>query len=328
MGKRKTTARPIELPKIETIKPMTSVQLLANDLILFAHIVAAGSFTAAADVTGLPKATLSRRLSDLENTLGERLMQRSTRRLDLTEFGQHMLEHAQRLADESEAANALAQHRQAVPHGTLRASFPPEFQELSLVAVLHAFVQRHPEVRLALDLSTRRVDLAAERFDVAVRAATHLPDDSTLVARHIITMRNGLYASPAYLGEHGRPATPADLDGHVGLVLIGSTGEQQRWQLSQGEQSWEGLPQRVHGANSVGLQQALAAQNLGIVGLSERFARPLLARGELERVLPDWSLPPTVVWCVTPGRRLLPKRTSAFIEVLQQVLSEDAPGAV
>lgn len=302
---------------------MTSVQLLANDLILFAHIVTAGSFTAAADVTGLPKATLSRRLSELENTLGERLMQRSTRRLDLTEFGQHMLEHAQRLLDESEAANALAQHRQAVPHGTLRASFPPEFQELSLVTVLQTFAQRHPEVRLELDLSTRRVDLAAERFDVAVRAATRLPDDSALVARHIITMRNSLFASPGYLRERGRPGTPAELDGHTGLALIGSMGEQQRWQLSSGEQRWDGLPQHTHGANSVGLQQALAVQGLGIVGLSERFARPLLQGGALERVLPEWSLPATVVWCVTPGRRLLPKRTSAFIEVLQQVLSEE-----
>src|SRR5690554_1124445 len=101
---------------------MSTISLYANDLILFAHIVEAGSFTRASDLTGLPKSTLSRRLTDLENEFGERLMQRSTRRLVLTEFGERMLEHAQRLLDESDAATALALHRQAEPYGTLRVS--------------------------------------------------------------------------------------------------------------------------------------------------------------------------------------------------------------
>jgi len=301
---------------------MNAIQLHANDLILFAHIVAAGSFTKAADQTGLPKATLSRRLSDLELALGERLLQRSTRRLALTEFGQHMLEHAQRLLDETEAATALAQHRQLVPQGTLRASFPPEYRELSLVAVVTEFARQYPDVRLELDLSARRVDLVAERFDLAVRAATQLPDDSTLVARHVVTQENGLFASRAYLRRHGTPATPDELSAHVGLALVTSGGEHQRWRLSRGKARWEGLPVQAHSANSVGLQLALAAAGLGIVGLSERFARELVEQGALERVLPDWCLPPTTVWCVTPGRRLLPKRTSAFIEILTSMLSD------
>ncbi|HQD14608.1 MAG TPA: LysR family transcriptional regulator [Ottowia sp.] len=301
---------------------MNAIQLHANDLILFAHIVAAGSFTKAADQTGLPKATLSRRLSELEHALGERLLQRSTRRLALTEFGQHMLEHAQRLLDETEAATALAQHRQLVPQGTLRASFPPEYRELSLVAVVTEFARQYPDVRLELDLSARRVDLVAERFDLAVRAATQLPDDSSLVARHIVTQENGLFASPAYLRRHGTPATPDELSAHVGLALATSGGEHQRWRLSRGKARWEGLPAQAHSANSMGLQLALAAAGLGIVGLSERFARERIEQGALERVLPDWCLPSTTVWCVTPGRRLLPKRTSAFIEILTSMLSD------
>ena len=295
--------------------------MIANDLIVFTHVVEAGSLTAAADRLGLPKATVSRRLSGLEKTLGERLLQRSTRRLSLTEFGQHMLEHAQRLRDASDAADALAQYRQTAPQGVLRASFPPEFHELHLTEVLTRYAQRYPQVRLTLDLSPRRVDLQAERFDLAVRAASRLPDDSSLVARHIISMRHGLYASPDYLARHDWPQQPADLLKHTALALVTSAGELQPWRLTSPDSPpWEGLPQQAHSANSLGLQQALAAQGLGIVGLSERFAQPLVEKGLLKRVLPDWQLPPTVVWCVTPGRDLLPQRTTAFIEVLKEVL--------
>lgn len=299
---------------------MTTLKLYANDLILFAHIVDAGSFTRASDLTGLPKSTLSRRLSDLENDFGERLMQRSTRRLVLTEFGERMLEHARRLVDESEEATALALHRQTAPQGTLRVSFPPEFRELSLDQVITEFLRRYPDVRLELDLSSRRVDIVAERFDVAVRAATRLPDDSSLVARQIIVMHNGLYASPDYIATHGRPEQPEDLLHCHGLVLVTSGGEQQRWHLTRGDQRWEGLPFHTLSANSMGLQQALCTRGLGIVGLSDRFAAKLVDDGHIERVLPDWNLPPTTVWCVTPGRKLLPQRSMAFIEVLKQVL--------
>jgi len=299
---------------------VTPISLYANDLILFAHVVQAGSFTHASERTGLPKATLSRRLSELEKALGERLLQRSTRRLVLTEFGQRMLVHAQALKDEADEAAALALHRQATPHGTLRVSLPPEFQELSLVEVVTRFSSLHPDVRLELDLSSRRVDLVAERFDVAVRAAVQLPDDRTLVARRITTLTGGLYASPAYLRRRGTPATPSELTEHQGLALVTSLGERQAWSLAQGSARWQGLPARCLAANSLGLQQALAAQGLGIVALSERFAQALVLQGRLERVLPLWSLPPTVIWCVTPGRSLLPRRTEAFIDCLRDVL--------
>ncbi|WP_249417636.1 LysR family transcriptional regulator [Pusillimonas minor] len=297
------------------------MNLYANDLILFAHIVDAGSFTRASDLTGLPKSTLSRRLAELENVFGERLMQRSTRRLVLTEFGERMLEYARRLVDDTEAATALALHRQVTPQGILRVSFPPEYHELSLVQILSTFSRRHPDVRLDIDLSSRRVDLVAERFDVAVRVAAQLPDDNALVARRIITLHNGLYASPAYLARHGTPQNPPQLQSHTGLVLVTSAGDQQIWRLSRSNtEHWEGLPLHMLSANSVGLQQALAVQGLGIVGLSESFARPHVERGELLRVLPQWHLPQMNVWCVTPGRKLLPQRTLAFIDTLKEVL--------
>ncbi|MFA7679223.1 MAG: substrate binding domain-containing protein, partial [Pigmentiphaga sp.] len=143
-----------------------------------------------------------------------------------------------------------------------------------------------------------------------------------LVARHLTTFYNGLYASPAYLARHGMPTTPADLLEHIGLVLVTSGGDHQHWLLSRGEEKWEGLPTRMLAANSMGLHQALAEQGLGIVGLSDQFANTLVKEKALQRILPDWSLPPTPVWCVTPGRRLLPQRTLAFIDKLKAVLKE------
>ena len=150
-----------------------------------------------------------------------------------------------------------------------------------------------------------------------------LPDDSTLVARLITVQQTGLYASPGYLRSHGKPRIPTELAQHIGLVLVTSAGEQQPWRLSRGTERWEGLPLHKISANSLGLQQALAARDMGIVGLSHGFAKKLVDQGELERILPDWCLPPTNIWCVTPGRRLLPQRTLAFIEILKAVLGED-----
>src|SRR5690606_5222836 len=194
---------------------MSAFTLYANDLRLFAHIVEAGSFTGASERTGLPKSTLSRRLTDLENELGERLLQRSTRRLVLTEFGERILEYARRLQEETEAASALAQHRQMTPQGTLRISLPPEFYELSCGKVLAQSAQQYPEVRHGLDRSPTRVEPAAARLAVAIRAATHLPDDTSLVARRIATLQNTLYASPNHLRNHTTPPHPANLVHHI-----------------------------------------------------------------------------------------------------------------
>lgn len=297
------------------------MSLDANDLILFAHIMEAGSFSKAAERTGLPKSTLSRRITALEAKLGERLLTRSTRRLAITEFGERILDHAKRLLEETEAASAMALHRQGTPRGVLRVSMPPDFRELDLTPLLLQYASSYPEVRLELDLSPRRVDLLAERFDLAVRAASRLPDDGTLVARKLCEMSNGLYASPAYLKRYGIPASPPELLDHIGLRLIGGNGEALPWRLARGNETWEGLPNGPLAVNSPGLQRDLAAHGMGIVALDERFAEKMVEQGLLQRVLPEWCLPTVTLWCVTPGRRLMPARTTAFIELLRAALA-------
>ncbi len=297
------------------------MNLDANDLILFAHLMESGSFSRAAERTGLPKSTLSRRITLLETRLGERLLTRSTRRLAITEFGERILDHARRLLEETEAASAMALHRQETPRGLLRVSMPPDFVELDLTPFLLQFATSYPEVRLELDLSPRRVDLVAERFDLALRVAGRLPDDSTLVARQLSQLHNGLYASPAYLARYGAPSEPAELLGHIGLRLISSNGEAMPWRLSRAAEHWEGLPDGPLAANSPSLQRNLAIHGMGIAGLDDRFASQAIERGLLKRVLPDWQLPGVTIWCVTPGRRLLPARTLAFIEMLKSALN-------
>lgn len=298
------------------------MNLDADDLVLFARVADAGSFSRAAERCGLPKATLSRRIGALETRLGERLMTRTTRRLAITEFGERILEHARRLLEETEAAGALAQHRQATPQGTLRISLPPGFlDELDLVPFLLRFAERHPDVRLELDISPRRVDVIAERFDLAIRVAPRLPDDATLVARRLIDLEQGLYASPAYLNRAGRPSSPAGLFGHRALRLMASDGEPQPWRLARAGERWEGLPEGQMTANSIALLSRLATHGIGIAGLSTRYAATLVAQGLLERVLPEWSGPTMIVWAVTPGRRLLPRRTSAFVAMLEAELT-------
>ena len=293
----------------------------ANDLILFAQVMETGSFSRAAERTGLPKSTLSRRITTLETKLGERLLTRSTRRLAITEFGERILEHARRLLEETEAASAMALHRQGVPRGVLRVSMPPDFVELDLTPFLLQFAASYPEVRLELDLSPRRVDLLAERFDLAVRVASRLPDDTTLVARKLCELENGLYASPAYLARYGVPEKPQELLEHVGLRLIGGNGDALPWRLSRGAEQWEGMPDGPLAANSPRLQRDLARHGMGIVGIDDRFAQNWVEQGLLKRVLPEWTLPTVTIWCVTPGRRLLPARTTAFIEMLRAALA-------
>ena len=290
----------------------------ANDLILFVRVVDAGSFTLAAERADLPKSTLSRRLAMLEDTLGEKLFVRSTRRLAITEFGERILEHARRLVDDTEEVAALAQHRQATPRGELRVSMPPDFIEFDFTGFYRAFRARYPEIELRLDLSPRRVDLLGERYDVAVRAAQRLPDDATLTARKLFDIRQGLYASPGYLKRHGTPRTPDDLAAHACLPVASSDGQPAPWRLERGDERWERVMQGPVVCNSPRLQRELAADGAGIAYLPiDHAGQSLVETGRLVRVLADWHAPPASVWCILPGRRLLPARTRVFVDMLK-----------
>lgn len=292
-----------------------------SDLLIFARVAEAGSFSRAATRLGIPKSTISRRISQLEDRLGERVMVRTTRRLSLTEFGEHLLLHANQVAAEVDAVTALSEHRQAQPSGRLRVSMPSDFANFMLTDMLAAFVALHPAVSLELDLSPRRVDLVAENFDIAVRMGT-LPDDALLAARRLAVLPGGLYASPAYLAEHGDPQAPDDLHQHRAIRLLGREGEALDWVLVNGDRRWQGVPPGQASANSPELLIRLAMAGSGIAAAPDCFATRALREGRLRRVLPAWCLPSHDAWAVFPGRRLMPAKTRAFIDMLQAALAE------
>ena len=292
-----------------------------NDLLLFARIVEAGSFSRAAERVQLPKSTVSRRIALLEGRLGERLLQRTTRKLVLTEFGASLLEHARKVAEEVEAAGALAQHRQAAPSGKLRLSVPGDFANIGLHEVIARFIERYPAVSLEMDLSPRRVDLIAEGYDIAIRMGD-LPDDASLNARPINVEHFGLYASPGYLARHGLPEHPDDLVKHDLLCMLGRNGAATRWVLTRGKARWERELAGRLTANSPELLARIASRGAGIAGSSLTFASPYLKTGELVRVLPEWDLPTASGWAVFPGRRLMPAKTRAFLDLMEETCRE------
>ena len=290
-------------------------QFTPNDLLIFARVAETGSFSRAAERIGLPKSTVSRRITLLEERLGERLMLRTTRRQTLTEFGLQLLEHARQVAAEVDAVKALSEYRQARPSGRLRVSMPSDFATFLLPDMLAAFVTLHPEVSLELDLSPRRVDLLGENFDLAIRMG-ELPDDALLAARKLADFDAGLYAAPSYLADHGDPQTPADLARHRALRLLGRHGEPINWRLQHDDEAWEGLPPGSATANSPELLIRLAIAGAGIASAPTLFAQPSVRSGLLRRVLPTWTPPSHTAWAVFPGRRLMPAKTRAFIEML------------
>ncbi|MGN6526649.1 MAG: LysR substrate-binding domain-containing protein [Burkholderiaceae bacterium] len=296
----------------------------ADDLLLFARVAQAGSFSRAAERVQLPKSTVSRRIAALEKRLGERLLQRTTRKLVLTDFGRGVLDHARVLSEEVDAALAFALSRQTRPSGRLRVSMPGDFASVALESALAGFARDYPDVRLEIDLSPRRVDLIGENFDLAIRMG-ELQDDAQLAARRLAVFGSGLYAAPALLREHGVPLAPEALESMPGLMLLSRGGDALPWSLTPSAPApGPGtatakrtiLPARHLCANSPELLIRLARSGAGVAAASEFFALPYLERGELQRVLPDWCLPDSTAWAVFPGRRLMPAKTRVFIEMM------------
>lgn len=291
-----------------------------NDLVMFARVAEEGSFSRAGERLGLPKSTVSRRIAGLEAHLGERLMLRTTRKLTLTDFGHSVLEHARQVVAEVEAAAQLAQHRQVEPSGRLRISMPGDFANIVLGQLMTDFTARYPAISLQVDVSPRRVDLIGENFDLAIRIGD-LDDDANLAARRLATFSSGLYASPAYLERRGVPVDPAELLRHDALQLTTQQREPWPWLLTRGDAVWSGVPPSRATANSPELLIRLARAGAGITVVTDHFAEPYLAAGELVPVLAEWQLPPIEAWAVFPGRRLMPARTRVFLDALEAEFS-------
>lgn len=296
-----------------TVPQMEQKKLSADDYILFAAIVEQESLVRAAEHLAMPKATVSRRLSNLEASLGQRLLIRTTRRLTLTEFGQEFLEHCNRVTEEVAATQDFIRSQEALPRGRLRVSMPGDYARQHFSRAIATFIETYPEIQLDLDLSARRVDLIGERFDLAIRMGA-LESDSTLVARKIDEQHFGLYASPIYLGLHPAPKHPDELEQHAVVRWLSARGTAIPWKLIRGKSVWEGVPPGRLTLNSPDVIQQLLLDGAGIGALPCRFVSDDVRLKRLVPVLQEWQLPTVPAWAVMPMRRYLPAKTRIFLE--------------
>ena len=300
---------------------MEQANISADDYILFVAIVEQESLVRAAEHLGMPKATVSRPLTNLEAALGQRLLLRSTRRQTLTDFGMEFLEHCRRVAEEVAATRDFVNSQEERPRGRLRVSMPGEYARQHFSHAFATFIETYPEIQLDLDLTSRRVDLIGERFDLAIRMGT-LDNDSSLAARKIDEQSIGLYASPIYLALHPAPKHPDDLERHAAVRLMSARGTPIVWKLLGGKSVWEGTPPGRLTLNSMDVIQQLLLDGAGIGALPDRFAAEDVRLKRLVRVLPEWCLPPVPAWAVTPMRRYLPAKTRAFLAHLEQFIAK------
>ncbi|MBF5045330.1 LysR family transcriptional regulator [Aggregicoccus sp. 17bor-14] len=290
-----------------------------NELSVFATVVRLGSFTAAARELEMQKSGVSRKVSDLEERLRTRLLQRTTRKLALTDAGRIYYEHCARMLAEVEEAEAALSGLRASPSGVLRVTAPLSFGFIG--PYVGEFLARHPQVQVELVCTDRVVDLVEERFDLAIRAGT-LPD-SALVARRLGSLVSFPVASPLYLKRRGRPRTPQALAEHECL----SFGSQlnAKWRLVSDEQAAEvRLGSRLV-VNDLEMLREAALTGLGIAMLPDRACGPLLAEGRLERVLPGWTSAEIPIHALYASTRHLASKTRAFIELLQARMGAQAP---
>lgn len=294
---------------------MLSPQHLAT----FSAIVSAGSISKAATQLGCGKSVVSRQLAKLEADLGARLIQRTTRRLTLTEVGEAVLQEAQQIDRSLANVEQISGQFQQEVRGRLRVACPRPLGQRYLVPLLTAFTQQHPQVEITLVVEDRLTDLVAEQIDVAIRVAQM--EDSTLVARKLAPNPRVLVAAPAYLARAGTPKTPADLAQHNCLLYISGTTVRDEWTFRKGTST---TPIRASGNIKMNDGMALAASacaGAGITVLDRLLVEPELASGVLVELLPDYRLaagPP--VYAVYPARKWLPLKTKTFVAFLQERL--------
>jgi DNA-binding transcriptional LysR family regulator len=286
-----------------------------NDMALFVEVVKAKSFRGAADIIGMPNSTLSRRISALEKAIGLRLLHRTTRRIELTEAGQIYYERCKRIVDEARLAHEQLGKMLAQPSGVLRASLPVDFTVAYLAPLVAEFANLYPGITFDFDLTSRRVDLVSEPFDVAIRLGES--ENSQLIARPLAVLPTYLYASPRYLDRSGEPVEPADLEHHECLSIL-KTGT---WTLHDGTHTLKVSISGRFTLNSVAMIRRLGTLDMGIIMMLEEIVTDDLASGRLRRVLPQWHGTPVPVYAVTETR-LLPAKTQCFIEFLRERLPQ------
>lgn len=297
--------------------PLPDLEALA----IFAKVAETRSFARAADELKLSKPTVSKAVSRLEARLAARLFNRTSRRLALTDAGRSLAARAAAMLAEGEAAESEALSRSVTPRGLVRLAAPMSFGVRYVAPLLPDFFRLYPEISIDLSLSDAQIDIIGDGFDAAIRIAALA--DSSLIARRLCDMPIHLLAAPSYLKAHGRPKHPLQINEHVGLgYSYQLTQDTWRFRKKSGEVATvrpQG-PLRVNNGEAI-LPSLIAGLGLGI--LPDFIARDALKAGQLEILLPDWSLPQSAVHWVTPPGGPSPKRVDILAEFFVRHLRRD-----
>lgn len=274
-----------------------------NDLYYFSQVVEQGGFSAASRVLNIPKSRLSRRISQLEENLGVRLLQRTTRRLRLTSAGERYVRYCKDVSASARAAEEAMRQLQAEPAGPVIISCPVSIAQQMLAPLLPEFLNAWPAISVQVLATNRRVDLIREGVDLALRVRTKLDTDAELVVRRLGTASSCMVASPAYLQRCGTPDTPQDLNAHT-LLSFNDPQTDVSWTLlnSQGEEQHIPVQPQLSSNDFLVLTEA-AVQGRGIALLPSVATQEEQRRGQLVQVLPQWASPEGIVHCIYPSRR-------------------------
>ncbi|MEP4038518.1 LysR substrate-binding domain-containing protein [Pseudophaeobacter sp.] len=285
-----------------------------NAVAAFVAVANEGTFSGGARAIGIPKGSISRKISGLEETLGVRLFHRTTRKVTLTQIGQRYYQKCRRAMDELDAAHQLIDDTAAAPKGVLRISAPAAFGEGVFAKWVATFLETYPETRVETLLSDNFLDLIEHRIDIAFRFGEL--QDSTLIARKLTTIRHILCASPAYLEKHGTPEGIEQLRQHVSIVHSASLGDNS-WSLigPDGQECTAFTIPRLAG-RSMELVRNAALSGLGIALLPENLAKNALELGRLVRVLPGVTTPEQGFYALYPSSRQLSTNVKAFLEIV------------
>lgn len=291
-----------------------------NDLYFFCQVVDQGSFTKAGRDIGITKSKISRRISELEDRLGVRLLHRSTRKLALTEIGHVFYQHCKAMVNEAQSAQEAAEQVQSIPRGRIRITCPALFAQSSFAHTITRFMEEYKEVSIVLNATDRTVDLIQEGFDVAVRFQSNNFTDSSLVVRRLGLSTSHLIASPNFLNRYGHPQIPQDLVTFACLAKTRSEGISQ-FSLTHSDGRQININfQPVLESNEWTVLKQAALSDLGITMLPEEFCREEIQSGLLVPILTEWSLPTSSLYIVYPSRRGLIPAVRSFIDFVAEDL--------
>lgn len=291
-----------------------------NDLYYFSQVVEHGGFSAAARALNIPKSRLSRRITALEDALGMRLLQRTTRRLRLTTAGERFLQHCQQMTRAAREAHDAMSHLKAEPAGPVRISCPVAIAERMLAPVLPEFLDKWPDIRVEVIVANRRVDLISEGVDLAIRVREQLDTDAELVVRHLGSSGGSLVASPAYLARWGSPMHPDELASHRTLSFT-DPGIELRWTLldaTEHRRAFTIAPCLICNDFSVLVQAA--EQGRGIALLPTIATQDARRAGHLIQILPEWRSVDGLLHVIYPSRRGMMPAVRMLLDFLTQRL--------